>query len=407
MHHDVVVIGDGPAGTALAAALHKRGVDVLLVGNDAPWTATYGTWADDVEALSWFDTSKVWADRVDTIAVDVGGHRMLDRAYGVIDNTVLRSTLRSNVRHRNVEVVDVLLDQAGGRRHEVVLVNGEQLSTRVVVDATGWPGWNVRSKTSRRGRVDPPRQTAYGVILTHRPEGRYGEPLLMDFSSPPSAIAEGVNDDLGPSFAYALPVAGGWLVEETVLAARPAVHPDLLAGRLAARLGTTIEDLEATAVSIERVDIPMGGALPDRSSSLLAFGAAASMIHPATGYSLASSLTRADPVAAAIEEELGRPSFDPRRVWEAIWPKSALRSRSLHDYGLAVLLGLDAVDIRSFFGSFFELDHDEWAAYLRITTKPAELARVMGSMFVAAPWRLRRRLVSQNPLALARLLRPR
>lgn len=405
MQHDAVVIGDGPAGTALAAAMHKRGVDVLLVGNDAPWTATYGTWADDVEALAWFDTSAVWANRVDRIAVDVGGLRVIERPYGVVDNSALRSTLRSGVRHLVGEVDEIVFAETDRGRHEVALAAGERLAARAIIDATGWPGWAVRSNGDARVGVDTPRQTAYGVVLAQRPEGRYGDPLLMDFSCPSSENLKSSDDGLGPSFAYALPVAQGWLVEETVLAARPAVRPELLAQRLADRLGTTIDELQASAVSIERVDIPMGGAVPDPSSSLLAFGAAASMIHPATGYSLASSLTCADPVAAAIEAELGRTAFDTRRVWKAIWPKSAIRTRVLHDYGLDVLLGLDAQDIRLFFGAFFELDPEDWAAYLRITTQPTALAGVMAAMFAEAPWRLRRQLVSQNPLAFVRLIR--
>jgi lycopene beta-cyclase len=161
------------------------------------------------------------------------------------------------------------------------------------------------------------------------------------------------------------------------------------------------------ATTIERVDIPMGGPLPDRSTRLLAFGAAAGMIHPATGHSLTTSLERADPVAAAIVTELDRPTPAHRRVWDTMWPPSMRRSRLLHEYGLDVLLTLDDVDTRSFFSAFFELDRGDWAAYLRVTTSPRRLARVMSSMFRAAPWRLRRRLVSRNPLAFVRLLRPR
>ena len=46
--HDVVVIGDGPAGRALGAACVDAGVEVLVIGTDAPWTNTFGTWVDDV-----------------------------------------------------------------------------------------------------------------------------------------------------------------------------------------------------------------------------------------------------------------------------------------------------------------------------------------------------------------------
>ncbi len=401
MRHDVIVIGDGPAGSALAAALHRRAVDVLLVGSDQPWGATYGTWADDVEQLTWFDTTKIWADRLDAIAVDVGGHRVIQRPYGVVDNAALRSALRQDLVHTNQEVSGLRMASSPQHDHHVMRGSGDTVATRVVVDATGWPGWTTRLDQGAE-QSDVARQTAYGVVLAERPVGTLGDPMLMDFRQP--AMPEA--DHLGPSFAYALPVSGGWLVEETVLASRRAVDPDALVGRLAARLGLSVGELNEAAIKIERVDIPMGGRLPDRSSPLLAFGAAASMIHPATGYSLATSLERAESVAGAIGEALGASLFDHRRVWDVIWSSSARRTRVLHDYGLDVLVDLDLAEMQAFFASFFDLDVDDWSAYLRITTLPTEMARIMSSLFRAAPWRLRRRLVSQNPLAFARLLRP-
>src|SRR6185312_2215713 len=48
---DLAVIGDGPAGLALAAAARATGLGVVVVGDGAPWTATYGTWRDDVPSL--------------------------------------------------------------------------------------------------------------------------------------------------------------------------------------------------------------------------------------------------------------------------------------------------------------------------------------------------------------------
>ncbi|BAN02692.1 lycopene cyclase family protein [Ilumatobacter coccineus] len=398
---DVVVIGDGPAGSALAAALVRRGGDVVLVGADAPWRATYGTWADDVDAITWFDTNSIWAQRFESIAVDAGGRRCLERPYGVIDNAALRATLRNDVDHHRAHVSEIALAPAGSNeRDRVVTSDDDVLEARLVVDATGWPGWAADGPGP--SEPSPPRQTAFGVVFAEPPAGRLGEPMLMDFTSAPGCDDDGI----GPSFAYALPVDDGWLVEETVLAAQPAVPPDALIARLAARLAMTNDELLASAIRTERVDIPMGGPLPDTASRLLAFGAAASLIHPATGYSLATSLELADPVAHAIVAELASERVDHSTVWDAIWPTSARRTRVLHDYGAQVVLGLDADDVRSFFGTFFDLDVDVWADYLRITTTPKRLARVMTAMFTAAPWRLRRLLVSQNPLRFARLLRP-
>ena len=76
---DVVVIGDGPAGSALAASLCHLGVDVALVGPGAPWEATYTTWADDLDGLPLLDGMEVWAHRFDQIAVRFDRTRVIDR----------------------------------------------------------------------------------------------------------------------------------------------------------------------------------------------------------------------------------------------------------------------------------------------------------------------------------------
>ena len=48
-HTDVVVVGDGPAGSALAQGCARRGIETALIGAGQPWTATYGCWVDDLE----------------------------------------------------------------------------------------------------------------------------------------------------------------------------------------------------------------------------------------------------------------------------------------------------------------------------------------------------------------------
>ncbi|MFN3254114.1 MAG: lycopene cyclase family protein [Ilumatobacter sp.] len=402
---DVVVMGDGPAGSALAARLMSCGVDVVLIGGDDDWFATYGTWADDVEAVPWLDAQRLWLHRAESVEVDVGGRRRVERPYGVIDNEQLRVQLRHDLRpgveHRVERVVDV---RTGSSRHEVVTSAGVTWSCRVLIDATGWPG-HVNRSDRLRSISDVARQTAFGVVVEEPPAGPLGSVTLMDFSTPSMDL----DDALGTiaTFAYALPVHDGWLVEETVLAAHPPVDPERLAARLAARLGLSEAALRSSARRVESVDIAMGGPLPDRSNSIVGYGAAASMIHPATGYSIATSLTHADRVAAAIAEQVSDSAgvVDVPAIWEAIWPRSSLQTRVLHDYGLDVLLELDPDDVRSFFAAFFDLPVERWAAYLRIDTPPSATASIMLSMFRAAPWRLRRRLVSQNPLAFVRLVR--
>ena len=68
--------------------------------------------------------------------------------------------------------------------------------------------------------------------------------------------------------------------------------------------------------------------------------------------------------------------------------------------------GLDPDEVREFFGAFFELRIEQWRGYMRIDTPPAEVAAVMAKLFRASSWSMRRRLMSGNPVAFARLLRP-
>lgn len=401
---DVVVIGDGPAGSALAAACHRRNVDVVLVGADDPWTATYATWIDDLDGVDLPDLAAVLETRLDAVWVHADEAIEVQRAYGVFDNDVLRRHLRSGLEHVAGRVRAVHADVQG--RQRIIFHDGNEVSARLVVDATGWPSSFARHD----GDATPAWQTALGVVLAEPPQGDLGRPTLMDFRPVrPSGGGPG-RSSIGPSgvttFCYSLPVVDGWLVEETVLAARPAIEPIALLPRLAARLGRHPDHLLADAVRTEYVRIPMGGSRPVLDQPVVAFGAAAGFVHAATGFSVASSLRAAPRVAAAIASCLEDHTVDSRVVAEAVWPTPFRRSRVLHDYGLDLLLRLDDDEVREFFGAFFRLPIDQVQRYMRIDTTPKDVAAVMTRMFSSVSWPMRRRLASGNPASFARLLRP-
>lgn len=48
---DLVVIGCGPAGLALAAESAKLGLKVGLIGPDLPFTNNYGVWEDEFKGI--------------------------------------------------------------------------------------------------------------------------------------------------------------------------------------------------------------------------------------------------------------------------------------------------------------------------------------------------------------------
>ncbi len=406
MTHDVAVIGDGPAGSALARACADRGIDVCVYGDAAPWAPTYGTWLDDVEAWTVLaDMSRI--DDFTTGATDVvawGERRhQLDRAYTLINNEPLRAALQLGLHIENDHATSV--DPQADDLH-VTLASGRGARARVVVDATGWPP--AFASLHHRER-EPYWQTAFGVVLAEPPVGDLGTPTLMDFRRPPHPARSADGTEV-TTFAYSLPVAGGWLIEETVLAARPALEPAALVDVLASRLGVETKVMLDLAVSTESVRIPMSAAAPRRDQPIVGFGAAAGYVNPVSGYSMSHSLTMAGPVADAISTALnasrsGR-RVDTLAIWNAVLPVAQRRSRVLHDYGIDVLAALDGDDVRIFFDAFFDLPTPDWSAYLSTASSPARISAVMTRLFRQASWSTRRHLLRGDPAAFAKFVRP-
>ncbi len=363
---DVVIIGDGPAGCALAASCRRRDVEVLLVGPDEPWEHTYGTWIDDLDDAEAFAAG----GHSDAVLVDAGldvrPHEQLSGPRPGVrrlrQSRALRARLRDGIDHLTATATDVRTRTGG--HHVVELSDGSRLQARVVIDTTGWPSSFAR----RPSGPAPAWQTAMGVVLESPPPGDLGRATWMDFRAVSGGAAGDRVSTIGPigvsTFCYALPVHDGWLVEETVLAARPAVEPIALLPRLAARLGRHPDDLLADAVRTEYVRIPMGGPRPVADQPVVAFGAAAGYVHPATGFSIASSIRAsarvADAIAGALASGPASGAVDPAPIAEAVWPSASRRTRQLHEYGLKTLLRLDDDGVRQFFGAFFDLPTEEW-----------------------------------------------
>lgn len=85
--------------------------------------------------------------------------------------------------------------------------------------------------------------------------------------------------------------------------------------------------------------IPVGGPLPLPDQPVVAFGAAAGLVHPATGYSLTRSLREApgmaDAIAAALHEAPG--STAANAAWEALWSQERRRQAAFHVFGMELL----------------------------------------------------------------------
>jgi len=222
-----------------------------------------------------------------------------------------------------------------------------------------------------------------------------GSMSLMDWRTP----VHGNEIERVPSFLYAMDLGGGRVfVEETSLAARPGVPVDALRARLAGRLesgGTA----PVRVLGEERVRFPMGGPLPLRDPPVVGFGAAAGMVHPATGYSVGTALRRAPAVATALASSFGNAGATTASVaragWSAVWPDDLVRQRALHSYGLETMLRMDRSTLQSFFATFFSLPRQRWVGYLSGAPSAGALGATMLELFRRAEAPVRRRLVAE------------
>jgi len=353
--YDVLVAGAGPAGCALVGELARRGLSVSWIAPDIDtvWPNAYGAWVDDFPRPLQTCFSHRW-DGPQVAFFDTF-HR-LEAVYGRVSNEDLKHHLLKGTS----EVLRL------GRRLEEADLN----TARIVVDATGFQRALSGGKTP-----DPAFQTAFGIVAEVSGEPIDGHDMcLMDYRDVPQ------EDWSGPAtFLYAMRLDQNlWFLEETVLAARPAVSVATLKERLELRLklrGVKIHQIHDE----ERCVIPMGEPLPEKYDPL-PFGASASFVHPATGYSLSRSLRSAPKVAEAIQLVLDGSSID--LLSSTVWPAELKRARTLHQFGLDVLLGMSPEDTRRFFDAFFKMPPQTWRGYLSDAGSQTDVVRGMWAQFL-------------------------
>ncbi len=391
---DVLIIGAGPAGVALAAALADAGLRVGgLAPQDAqtPWPNTYGIWRDEIDDLG---LAHLLGPRFANVVVYAGGARHdLGRDYGLFDNARLQSHLlarcaRGGMTWRQGSAARI--DHAAAAS-TVTTTTGAQVSARVVVDASG----HKAALVQRPAQAAVAQQVAYGVVgRFSAPPVDNGQLVLMDYRTDHLRSTELA---LPPTFLYAMDLGGGrYFVEETSLASYPAVSFDFLRDRLQRRLAR--QGVAVAAVEHEEYCLfPMNLPLPHTDQQVLAYGGAASMVHPASGYQVGAALRRAAPLAQALAAALADPAATPAQVaragWQTLWPRAAVRKHLLYSFGLQSLLRCDAPTLSAFFGAFFRLPRARWAGYLSNQLATPEVLATMWQLFRHAPNDVRRLLM--------------
>jgi lycopene cyclase-like protein len=401
MPTDVLVVGAGPAALAIAAELAEQGLAVaVLAASDCrdPWPNTYGIWGDEVDGLGlshlleyrWSYTCSYFGSGSSDPADPANSPTRHGRDYGLFDKNRLQQFWLERCEAAGVQWLRGHAQELsyGSGRSQVSTASGEVLEARLVLDASGHKAVFVHRP--ERGPVAG--QAAYGVVGRFTaPPVQPGQFVLMDYRADHLSEAERQEP---PTFLYAMDLGQGrFFVEETSLALAPPVPYATLKRRLERRLahrGVAIEQVEHEEFCLFPMNLP----LPDLDQPVLAFGGAAAMVHPASGYMVGALLRRAPVLAAAVAARLrAEPAADSLQLaaagWQALWPPELRRKHALYQFGLEKLMRFSEPQLRSHFTSFFSLPSAQWYGFLTNTLSLGELLAAMVALFATAPWRVR------------------
>ena len=401
MPTDVLVVGGGPAALAIAAELAEQGLAVaVLAASDCrdPWPNTYGIWGDEVDALGlghllehrWSYTCSYFGSGSSDPADPANRPTCHGRDYGLFDKNRLQQFWLERCEAAGVQWLrgQALELTHGSGRSQVATAAGEVLEARLVLDASGHKA--VFVQRPERGPVAG--QAAYGVVgRFSAPPVQPGQFVLMDYRADHLTDAERQEP---PTFLYAMDLGQGrFFVEETSLALAPPVPYATLKQRLERRLahrGVAIEQVEHEEFCLFPMNLP----LPDLDQPVLAFGGAAAMVHPASGYMVGALLRRAPVLAAAVAARLrAEPAADSLQLaqagWQVLWPLELRRKHALYQFGLEKLMRFSEPQLRGHFASFFCLPSAQWYGFLTNTLSLGELLAAMLALFATAPWSVR------------------
>ena len=309
---DVLVLGAGPAGMAIASALGKESLKVEVLspkGPDEPWPNTYGIWGNEVDQLGlenllehrWKNTVSFFGNGSlkEHDFENKPTEHLLD--YGLFDKKKLHSYWLNECNNSLINWHQGFANKINFEQHKstVTTEDGKVYSARLVIDATGYDPIFLKLKSNEPLAV----QTCYGVV------GNFSKPplekdqfVLMDYRS--DHLSETQKKE-PPTFLYAMDMGDGkYFLEETQLGLVNPLTMDDLKGRLEKRLA--YRDIEITSKQHEELGLflPMNMPIPDFKQPILGYGGAASMVHPASGYLIGNVLRRAPLVAKAISDAM-------------------------------------------------------------------------------------------------------
>ncbi len=402
---DVLVLGAGPAGMAIASALGKENlkVDVLSPkGPEEPWPNTYGIWGTEVDQLGLENLLEYrWKNTVSFFgngSSEEHHHEnkptkhLLD--YGLFDKKKLHSYWLNECNDSFINWHEGWANEIKFEKYKstVTTKEGKVYSARLVIDATGYDPVFLKLRSSEPVAV----QTCYGIVGSFsKPPLEKDQFVLMDYRS--DHLTESQKKE-PPTFLYAMDMGNGkYFLEETQLGLVKPFTMDELKERLEKRLAH--RDIEITSKQHEELGLflPMNMPIPDFRQPILGYGGAASMVHPASGYLLGNVLRRAPLVAKAISKAMTDHKLPTmliaKKGWESLWSKELIRKKSLYQFGLEKLMRFDEKLLREFFECFFKLPKSQWYGFLTDTLSLKEIVNAMWVMFLRAPWSVKKGLM--------------
>jgi lycopene beta-cyclase len=118
------------------------------------------------------------------------------------------------------------------------------------------------------------------------------------------------------------------------------------------------------------------------------------MVHPATGFSVATSLHLAPLVAKAITTAIEHgPAEAAKAARRQIWAPRAKAVHALRLHGLRALRSLPADALPQFFELFFALPEDRQRAFTSGREDLSGTTAAMADIFRHAPWNVKARLL--------------
>ena len=414
---DVLVLGAGPAGMAIASALGKEKlkVDVLSPnGPDEPWPNTYGIWGNEVDQLGLEDLLEYrWKNTVSFFGNgSLEEHHYENKAtehsldYGLFDKKKLHNYWLNRCNESLIKWHEGFANKIHFEKYKTTVTtnDGKNYSARLVIDATGYDPVFLKLKSCGPLAV----QTCYGIVGSFsKPPLKKGQFVLMDYRNDHLNEAQRKEP---PTFLYAMDMGNGkYFLEETSLGLVNPLSMENLKERLEKRLSH--KDISITSMQHEELGLflPMNMPIPDFKQQILGYGGAASMVHPASGYLIGNVLRRAplvaEAISAAIKDKNQTTYQIARKGWESLWPNELIRKKSIYQFGLEKLMRFDEKLLREFFGSFFQLPKSQWYGFLTDTLSLREIVLAMCVMFLKAPWSVKKGLMIMHGRELRMLIR--